>query len=90
MQLNLSAGMKPAMDFFKAVPINVGIDLSRGDVGMAEHLLDHPQIGSLAEEMSSKAVPKGVGAHLFSNSGFEDIALDQTPQPLPAHTPPPR
>src|SRR5664279_4761631 len=38
----------------------MGVDLCRGQAGVAEHLLDRPQIGTSLEQMRSRAVPQTV------------------------------
>ena len=44
----LRARMKFPMDRFQALLINVRVNLSRRDVGVAEHLLDDAQIRAVA------------------------------------------
>ena len=34
------------VDFFQAGDVDVGVDLGGGNIGVAEHLLDTPQVGS--------------------------------------------
>ena len=36
--------------------LNMGIDLRRRDIGVAEHLLDAAQIGAVIEEMAGEGV----------------------------------
>ncbi len=48
--------MKFPMDRFQALLINVGVNLGRRDVGVAEHLLDDAQISAIAEQMRGKTV----------------------------------
>src|SRR6266446_5556757 len=40
---------------------DMGIDLRRRDIGMAEHLLDAAQIGAVVEEMAGEGVPQHMG-----------------------------
>jgi len=40
---------------------DMGIDLRRRDIGMAEHLLNAAQIGAVVEEMAGEGMPQDVG-----------------------------
>ena len=42
------------MDFPEMFLINVGVNLRGGDIRMAQHFLDHPQIGTVSEQMSGE------------------------------------
>jgi hypothetical protein len=42
------------MHCLQSVLVDMGVNLSRGDVGVTEHFLDDPQIGSVSEEMRCK------------------------------------
>ena len=42
----------------EASAVDMGIDFGRRDIGMAEHFLDDPQIGSTTEQMCREAVPQ--------------------------------
>ena len=52
------AGMKFAVYFLQAAFIHMGIDLRRADIGMTEHFLNNPQIGSTTEQVCREAVPQ--------------------------------
>jgi len=43
--------MKSAMHFLQARLIDMGVNLRRGQAGVAQHLLDCPQIGTVAQEV---------------------------------------
>ena len=58
MHQSSSAWMKFAVHFLQAALIHMGIYLRRADIGMAEHFLDDPQIGSTTEQMCREAVPQ--------------------------------
>ena len=45
--------MQVADQAFQALLQNVGIDLGRGDVGVAEQRLHHPQIGAVVKQVTS-------------------------------------
>lgn len=42
---------------------DMGINLHGGDIGMAKHGLDGPQIGPARQKMRREGVPKTVGCH---------------------------
>jgi hypothetical protein len=47
---------------FPPTPIrNVRVELGRGEIGVAEHLLNAPQVGTALEEVRSERVPQEVG-----------------------------
>lgn len=53
--------MKLPMYLLQTLLIYVRVDLGRGDVGMAEHFLDHPQIRPVVEEVGGKGMTKEMG-----------------------------
>jgi hypothetical protein len=48
------------VDLFEAGLVDVGVDLSGGDAGVAEHLLDLAQVGSAHEQVGCETVPQRV------------------------------
>jgi len=48
--------MELSMDSFEPLLIDVGVNLCRGNIGVAEHFLDDAQIGAVAEQMRGKTV----------------------------------
>ena len=48
--------MKFPVRVFEAVLIDVGVDLRRGNVGVAEHFLDYAQVCAVREKVCGKAV----------------------------------
>ena len=73
----LSARMKLAVHRLEPLLVDVGVNLRGRDVGVAEHLLDDPQVRAIAEQVGGEAVPEQVridirsrpdGAHTFSRS----------------------
>ena len=44
---------------------DVGVDLGRGDVGVAEKRLNATEIGAVLEKIGRKAVSERVRSHLF-------------------------
>ena len=47
----------PPMDLLEATTFDVGVDLRRRNIGVAEHRLDRAQIGPALEQMRCKGVP---------------------------------
>ena len=52
--------MESPVDSFEPLLIDVGVDLRCRNVGVAQHLLDNPQIRAVAEQMRREAVPQKV------------------------------
>lgn len=48
------------MDALKALIGHMCVNLSGGDVGMAEQHLHSPKIGTMIQKMGRKRMPKGV------------------------------
>ena len=67
------------------VGVEVHIDLGRGNIGMAHHLLYGMQIRAVLHQMRRKGVADGVGRDLGGDPGLSGIALDQLPEALAAH-----
>jgi hypothetical protein len=47
-------------DPLEVEPVDVGVDLRRGHVGVTEQLLDHPEVGATLEEVGGEGVPERV------------------------------
>ena len=56
------------VDGFKAVLIDMRVDLGGGDIGMAEQFLNDPQVGTVAEKVGGKAVSKQMGIDIDLDS----------------------
>ena len=63
-RLALVARMKPGVDLAEPAELDAGVDLGRGDRGVAEHLLDDAQIGTPGKEVGGEAVPQRVRADI--------------------------
>ena len=63
---------------------NVGINLRRRQVRVAEQRLDHSEVGPPLEQMSRKGVPHHVRAQLLSQPGLPTVFLDDLPEADPA------
>ena len=53
------------MDFSQTFICDVGIDLSSRDIGMTEHYLDTPKVGSVFEEVCGETVANDVRGNFF-------------------------
>ena len=51
-------GMELAMNLLQALLIHMRVDLCRGDVRMAEHLLDHAEVSAIVQQMCGKGMPQ--------------------------------
>lgn len=52
--------MEPFVHVAEVLVGNVGINLSRGDVGVAQHALDATQIGTIHKQIGREAVTHSV------------------------------
>ena len=59
--------------------IDVGINLRRRNVGMAEHFLDNAQIGAVAEQMRGETVPEQVRINVRFQSGMFRVFFHDLP-----------
>src|SRR4051794_10848674 len=56
--------MQVAHEALEALVEHMGVDLCRGDVGMAQQRLYDPKIGAVVQQMAGKGVAEHVRAHL--------------------------
>ncbi len=61
--------MKLPMDSFKPLLIDMRIDLRRRNIGVAQHLLDNPQIGAVPKQMRREAMPEKVRVNVLLQPG---------------------
>src|SRR5918994_6923305 len=52
--------MKLLMHRAEILPVNMGVDLGSGQIGVTQHLLYCPKIGSPLEQVGGKAMTQGV------------------------------
>src|SRR5215204_2095825 len=50
------------------------VELSRGEISVAEHLLDRAQVASSGQEVRRERVPEGVRAHPVAEAGGLGVA----------------
>jgi hypothetical protein len=73
--------MKLAMHSLEPLLIDMGIDLGRRYVRVAQHLLDDSQIRAVAEQMRCEAVPQKVRINVLFQSGALRVLLNDLPDP---------
>ena len=63
------------MHSFKPLLIDMRIDLRRRNIGVAEHLLNNPQIGAVSEQMRRETMAKKVRVNVFLQPGAPRVFL---------------
>ena len=77
----LGARMKLAMHSLEPLLIDMGIDLGRRYVRVAQHLLDDSKIRAVAEQMRCEAVPQKVRINVLFQSGALRVLFNDLPNP---------
>ena len=73
--------MKLAVHSLESLLIDMGIDLCRRYVRVAQHLLDDSKIRAIAEQMRCEAVPQKVRIDVLFQSGPLRVFLNDLPNP---------
>jgi hypothetical protein len=73
--------MKLPVDGFQALLIDVSVNLRGRNVGVAEHFLNDPEIGPIAEQMGGEAVPEQMRINIFLQAGVSRFFLHDLPNP---------
>ena len=68
------------MNSFKPLLIDMRIDLRSRNIGVAEHLLNNPQIGAVPEQMRRETVSKKVGVNVLLQSGAGRVFFYDLPE----------
>ena len=55
---------------------DVGVDLSGGDIGVAEESLDTAEVGAVGEEIGGENMADDVRGDFFRYAGFDGIVFD--------------
>ena len=71
--------MKLPMHSFKPLLIDMCIDLRSGNIGVAQHFLDDPQIGAVPEQMCRETVPKKVWVNVLLEPGAARVLFYNLP-----------
>ena len=73
------------VQLFEPLARDVGINLRRRDIRMAEQQLHYAQIGAMVDEMGSEGVAQGVGRDGFADTCDDGAAFNQIPECLSRH-----
>jgi hypothetical protein len=71
--------MKLPMHSFKPLLIDMRIDLRSGNIGVAQHFLDNPQIGAVPKQMRRETVPEKVWVNIFLKPGALRVFFHDLP-----------
>ena len=66
------SGVGPPVDRAQPLLAHVGVHLGRGQAGVAQQLLDHPQVGPPVEQVGGVGVAQGVGVGGRGGPAVED------------------
>ncbi len=70
------------MDLLQVGPVNMGIDLSGGNIRMAQHGLNRAQVGPALQEMCGKRVTQGMWSFFSFDPSGKSVATNQLPKAL--------
>lgn len=76
--VGIGGRMKTLMYLTKMWVGDVSVDLSSGNVGMAEEGLDGTKIGAVHDEIGGKRMTKSVGGDMFGDAGNAGVFFDET------------
>jgi len=76
------AGMELVVNPADQVPADVGVDLGRRDLAVAEHELDRPQVRPPFEQVRREGMAEDMGADLGGEAGLAGVLADEFPQAL--------
>ena len=71
--------VKEGVHFLDVLAIDVRIDLRRGNISMAEHLLNSAQVCSTLKKVSREGVTKHMWMHMLRKSGVLCCIADDFP-----------
>src|SRR6267142_1120511 len=74
------AGVVALMDGTQVIPIDMRVELRRGEIGMAEHLLHRAEIGAAFQQVRRECVAERVGRHSLGEPGTPGVGLDDPPR----------
>ena len=75
----LWSGMMGRIQCAQALLDHVRIDLGGGDIDMAKHVLERPEISPSFEQVRRKGMPQRMGAEGFIDRRLVHIFLDDFP-----------
>src|SRR5687768_10244530 len=65
------------------LPVDMGVELRRRNVGVAEHLLDGAQVGASLEKVRRERVPQSVRGDVLRDPGPLDVLSKDLPRAHP-------
>ena len=73
--------------FLQEASIEVRVDFRGRDLGVSQHFLNRPQVGTAFDEVGGETVAEGVGTHVFPNASRDDASLQHGEGHLSRHFP---
>src|SRR4051794_12315632 len=70
------------VDVLQPLGREVGVDLGRGDVGVAEHLLEGTEVAAAGQQVRREGVTQRVRAHAVGEPRAARVALDDLVEAL--------
>jgi hypothetical protein len=67
------------MDALETLLVDVGVNLGGRNIGVAEHLLDHTEIGAVAQQVRGEGVAEQVRIDVDLDAGVAADALEDLP-----------
>jgi hypothetical protein len=77
--LLLRPWMKLPMNSFEPLLIDMRVDLRGRNIGVAEHLLNNPQIGAVSEQVRRETMPEKVRVNVLLQSGPSCVFFHNLP-----------
>ena len=77
--------MELAVHASKILAIHMRVDLGRGNVGMTQQKLHHPQVGSVIHQMGRKCMTQHMWRGQAVNPGLSCMSPNQPPKMLSGH-----
>jgi len=71
--------VEAVMDGLEALLVDVSVNLGGRNVGVAKHLLDHAEIGAVAEQMGGEGMAEQMRVDIYLNAGVAADALEDLP-----------
>lgn len=68
--LSLATGVEFFMNFFQPLLLDMGVDLGGGNVGMTEHHLNSPEIGTIGEKVGGKGMADHVRGNFLGDASL--------------------
>lgn len=73
------------MNVFETVLVDMGIDLSRGYISVAQHKLYGAEIGAMGQHMGGKRMAQHVGGDVLTDTGGNGCFPENLPETQASH-----